>query len=354
MADQILLGLFDNVTTTADAIDGLRDIGVEEDDITVMSGIPYAPKFLGRKPHRQWFFLFVIAGAVIGVVLGLFVAVITPELYPIHVGGQALVPVPPAAIIIFELTALCSMLAAFVGFLLQSKFPILTSQMYDERISEGYFGVEVTASADLAGQVAEVFTAHGAHDIKRDDAANYPPQGVRHLFFWGGAATVGLVVLLAPLLLTYDIVRIPWINVMQESPGVSHQEGPRLAVPPDSVPIQGPVLLGNEPATERIAGESSVARGDLLYDINCAMCHGQPGEDLGLVGKRHFLNDDGTPRVPHITSDRVQALPPEYVFWVITEGVGWMPSISENLDAGETWDIVNYVASLNPQAPADN
>jgi mono/diheme cytochrome c family protein len=336
MADQMLLGLFENVTQTADVIDGLRTIGVDDDQVTVMSNVPYAPRFWGRKPPRQMFLVFVLGGAVVGFLLGLFIAVVTPEIYPIEVGGQGASPVPPSAIIVFELTALLTMIAAFVGFLLQARFPILTRQMYDERITEGYIGVQVQAEETLADQVEEVFRAHDAHDIKRDDATNYPSQGVRHLLFWGGAGTVGLILLLIPLLLSYDIVQVPWFNTMKNSPAAGHQQGPRLAVPPESVPIQGPVLIEGQPATRPrdSVSEASLQRGAVLYEVNCSICHGAQGSGDGLVAQKYLK---GTPALTQST------LPPEAIFTIITNGLGRMPSLAENLDPGETWDVVNYV-----------
>ena len=43
MADIHLLGLFNNVEPTADAIDRLHKLGVTDEQITVMSGAPYRP-----------------------------------------------------------------------------------------------------------------------------------------------------------------------------------------------------------------------------------------------------------------------------------------------------------------------
>ncbi|NDJ75698.1 MAG: DUF3341 domain-containing protein [Chloroflexi bacterium] len=349
MADQILLGLFQNITPTADAIDGVRELGVDEKNITVLSNVPYAPKFFGRKAPRQWWLVFVLGGAITGALLGLFVAAVTPELYPIEVGGQGPTPIPPSAIIVFELTAMFSMIAAFVGFLLQNRFPVLRPQIYDERITQGYIGLEVHVEESLADQVEQVLKDNHATDVKRGDEAEYPSPGRRHLLFWGGAGTVGLVLMAAPLLLTYDIIRIPWFDAMEESPAVGFQEGPRRAVPPESVPIQGPVLLNGQPASEQLESEESIERGAVLYQINCAMCHGQPDGETGPLAK-YFQGGDGVPPLPHITE--IQGVyPADYTFTVITNGVRRMPSIAENVSPGETWDIVNYIKDLESSPP---
>jgi mono/diheme cytochrome c family protein len=341
MAEYMLLGLFDNVSITADVIEEVRQLGVDDDDVTVMSNVPYASKFFGRKTPHQRFLPFVLGGALLGALLAAFISLGTPALYPIHVGGQALTPFPPTAIMFFELIALCTMVVTFIGFLLQNRFPVLTRQMYDERITDGYIGVQIVARESLVEQIVNVFEAHHAHVIKREDAAEYKPNRMRYPLFLGGVGAAGLVALVIPLLLTYDIVRLPWINTMKDTVAVGNQEGPRRAAPADSVPIQGPVLIAGQPATAPLpVTDASLERGKILYGINCSMCHGLQGDLQGAEVGKYF------PEIPALVSERVQNLSDEEIFLTITNGQNRMPSLAENLDPGETWDIVNYVRSL--------
>ncbi len=341
MADFLLLGLFDNVETTAEVIEEARALGVRDEQMTVMSSVPYPAKFFARKPARLWFLPFVLGGAVLGALVAFFLTYVTPHIYPIEVGGQGLRPVPPTAIIYFEMIALFSMLGAFASFLLQNRFPILTRRMYDERITDGYIGLEVRAPLAVAEQVAGVFEAHRARVIKREDAAAFKPQGIRHLLFWGAVTAGGLVILLIPLLLSYDIVHIPWINKMDDTVVVSAQEGPRLAAPAKSVPVQGPVFIAGEPATAPLPATGvSLRRGQALFGTNCAMCHGMQGDKVGAEVGKYF------PEVPQSLAARAAALSDQDLFRVIRLGKNRMPSLAENLNPGETWDIVNYVRSL--------
>lgn len=341
MADFLLLGLFDNVETTADVIDEVRALGVQDGQMTVMSNVPYPVKFFARKPVRLWFLPFVLGGAALGALVAFFLTYVTPHIYPIEVGGQGLRPVPPTAIIYFEMIALFSMLGAFASFLLQNRFPILTRRMYDERITDGYIGLEVRAPLTVAEQVVGVFETHHARVIKREDAAVFKPQGIRHLLFWGAVGTGGLVALLIPLLLSYDIVQIPWINKMDDTVVVGAQEGPRLAAPAESVPVQGPVFIAGEPATAPLpATEVSLQRGQALYGTNCAMCHGLQGDKVGAEVGKYF------PEIPQSLAARAATLSDQDLFRVIRLGKNRMPGLAENLNPGETWDIVNYVRSL--------
>lgn len=342
MPNTLLLGLFDNVAVTAEVIEELRQQGVEDRQVTVISNVPYSHKILGRKHPRQWFLPFVLAGALGGLLIGLFIVVGTPYLYPIHVGGQPLTPFPPSVIIVGEFIALGSMVAAFFGFLLQNRFPIMRRQLYDSRITEGYIGVQVQADAVLADRAEEVFQAYQPVDVIRADADEYPSPGIRHLLFWGGAGTAALVAVLIPLLFTYDIIDVPWINVMFDSPAVEALEGPRRAAPDASVPIQGPVMIGDFPATERLPStDDSIQRGQVLYNATCVMCHGAEGGGNGSLAQ-YF------PEAPALTSERVVGLSDQEIFRVITRGLNRMPALAENLTTSETWDVVNYIRSLPP------
>ena len=44
----VLMGLFTDVMKTAEALDGLRLLGLREEDMSIMQGVPYTAKMLGR------------------------------------------------------------------------------------------------------------------------------------------------------------------------------------------------------------------------------------------------------------------------------------------------------------------
>ena len=52
-----------------------------------------------------------------------------------------------------------------------------------------------------------------------------------------------------------------------------------------------------------------------------------------------------SPRPFDLTSEHVHTLPDDVFFLVITEGLGPMPSLAENLSPVERWDVINYVHS---------
>lgn len=345
MADRLIFGLFPNVDPTARAVAGLQAMGIADEQMTIMSAVPYAPRMFGRRAPRSRYLPFLAVGALGGLAIALFIAVVTPMLYPIEVGGQPVVaPFPPTAILVFEFVALGVMVMAFVGFLLQSRFPRLEPAIYDERITDGYIGLGVRASDRLSDEITDLFQTHGAIDVRSEDPALLRPRGRRSLAFLGALAAGGLVAALIPLLLTYNIIDIPWFDAMKDSPAIGYQEGPRLAAPEGAVPFQGPRLVAGQPATAPLEPtENSLQRGGVLYGTYCSMCHGYADGAPGAM--RNYF-----PEAPPINSTRVQSLGPEDVFLTITNGLNRMPSLAEQLTAGETWDIANYVLSLEEGA----
>jgi mono/diheme cytochrome c family protein len=148
--------------------------------------------------------------------------------------------------------------------------------------------------------------------------------------------------LLIGLLFTYEVIDIQWISFMEIQPAYRPMENP-LQLPPNSVPVQGADFLPNvgSPQNPVPADQSSVARGQYLYSLNCEICHGPQGKGDGpvaeklarkpadLTGPNVIKDDDGT------------------IFLVISNGVpGTMPPLRENLAVGDRWDVVNYVRTL--------
>ena len=78
MADTTLLALFEDIDPTADAIEKLHEMGVTDDRINVISGVPVMHKMLGR-PH-PWTNVsrLALGGAVAGFCFGFFLNYGTP------------------------------------------------------------------------------------------------------------------------------------------------------------------------------------------------------------------------------------------------------------------------------------
>jgi hypothetical protein len=162
-----LMAIFQEAIKTAEAIDSLCEIGVAEDGIVVMSGVPYPERALGR--HVEWLRLpyVVLAGALGGFLLGLFLAVITPHLYRLDVGGHPPVGFPPTAIIIFVFTMMATIVSTFIGVLWEMNFPEFGPKYYNEMVTDGYLAVLVEYAPEIEEKVRGILVEQGAQQIQR-------------------------------------------------------------------------------------------------------------------------------------------------------------------------------------------
>src|SRR3970040_2423648 len=160
-----LIALFAESTKTAEAVDALHALGIPEDKVTVMTGVPYPEQAIGR--HRTWLGLpyIVLAGARGGMLIGLFLAVITPHLYRLDVGGHPPVGFPPAAIIVFVFTMMATIVSAFLGVLWEMNFPRFGPAPSNKLVTDGYLAVILDIPTLLEDKVKQTLEAHHAHHI---------------------------------------------------------------------------------------------------------------------------------------------------------------------------------------------
>lgn len=82
-----------------------------------------------------------------------------------------------------------------------------------------------------------------------------------------------------------------------------------------------------------------LARGRQRFDITCATCHGVLGDGESQVAMNMSLR---RPPSLHLYRD----LPDGYIYRVITEGFGLMPSYASALSVEDRWAVVAYVRAL--------
>ena len=170
MPDTTLLALFEDIDPAADAIEKLHEMGVTDDQINVISGVPVTHKMLGR-PH-PWTNVsrLALGGAVAGFCFGAFLNYGTPYLYNIPVGGQYITPVPPGMILIFEMTMLFALLSTFLGVFLDSYFPNYRPLEYVPEISDGKIGIFFRYPVEEQEKFVEAMNQLGAESVRPTEA----------------------------------------------------------------------------------------------------------------------------------------------------------------------------------------
>lgn len=133
--------LFEEVDSAAAALDVLREHGVKEEQIEVLSAEPHAAEVLGRpqiKTNVAWIGM---TGFLVGLVMAFLLVWGTPQLYPISVGGRPLFTIPPWLVLTFEFSMLGLLAATFLGVIWESNFPDFSPKVYHPAISEGEIGI---------------------------------------------------------------------------------------------------------------------------------------------------------------------------------------------------------------------
>lgn len=162
-----LMALFKESTETADAIDALHELGVQDEQIVVMTGVPYPERALGL--HVEWLRLprIVAAGAIGGLLFGVFLAIITPHLYRLDVGGHPTVSFAPSAIIVFVFTMMATIISTFLGVLWEMNFPEFGPKFYHQDVTDGALAVMVTIPEVQDTEVRNLLEQHGSHQIRQ-------------------------------------------------------------------------------------------------------------------------------------------------------------------------------------------
>lgn len=93
--------------------------------------------------------------------------------------------------------------------------------------------------------------------------------------------------------------------------------------------------------------EDAVEKGRKLFSTQCVMCHGKAGDGKGdLVEIMHISPPDLTK--PETLSKRTDG----ELFAIINTGSASMPGEAKRLKENQTWDLVDFLRSLEGKKPA--
>jgi hypothetical protein len=170
MPETTILALFDEIDPAAEAVERLRELGLHDDQINVISGVPLVERILGRPMHSTNVPRLAFGGALAGLAVGFFLNYGTPRMYAVPVGGQPLLPVPPGMILLFEMMMLFLLLATFLGVFLDSYFPNYRPLHYVPEISDGKIGIFFRCEASESRKLGEAMSGLGATTVKPAEA----------------------------------------------------------------------------------------------------------------------------------------------------------------------------------------
>ena len=166
MSEEItLLAMFEDFEPASVGVEKLQELGLTDDQMNVISGIPIKNTILGRPAAITYVTRIGMLGAIMGMALGIFLIYGIPYLYPLLVGGQPIFPVPQGLIITFEMTMLGLMGFSFIGMFVDSGFPSYTPKEYTPEISDGKVAILFSCPADEQGKFIDALKNAGAESV---------------------------------------------------------------------------------------------------------------------------------------------------------------------------------------------
>ncbi len=166
--------LFSDPDAVQRAVDGLRDAGVAEDEIAVMSSEPFEEHEFSHRHSATWMPWIAAAGGVVGLAAATALLVLTQNAWPIVTSAMPIVSWWPNLIIMFEMTMLGAILATVVTLFITALAPGRSrARFYDPEVADGYILVGVEDARDEA-RTADVLASMGgrvkrpAHDTVGD------------------------------------------------------------------------------------------------------------------------------------------------------------------------------------------
>ncbi len=164
------VAIFDDLEPAAEAITTLRQLGIAEDQMEMISCVPYSEAVLGRRPRKSNVPLFGGIGAIAGFVVSIALNWGTPLLYPIYVGGQPLLPVPTTAVLTFEITMLGLLIFSFLGVFWENAFPRFGAVHYMPEVSDGKIALMFNCPTNRLDELQKTLVKLGAEKVQPSEA----------------------------------------------------------------------------------------------------------------------------------------------------------------------------------------
>lgn len=90
-----------------------------------------------------------------------------------------------------------------------------------------------------------------------------------------------------------------------------------------------------------------IQRGQKMFQIYCAPCHGMSGEGDGVIAQRAGRLKEGTwTPPPNYHSDNLRKTPVGSLFNTISHGIRKMPAYGAQIEPMDRWGIVAYIKAL--------
>ena len=129
--------LFADPDSAQRAVENLREAGVADREITVISSEPFEDYEFSQRDRATWIYWIAGAGGAVGLSFGYWLTSVTQRAWPLQTGGMPIVAMWPNLVVIFELTMLFAIVATVATLLITAKLPRRWPALYDPEVSNG-------------------------------------------------------------------------------------------------------------------------------------------------------------------------------------------------------------------------
>ena len=162
---QGVLGVFRELDAACDAIRALRQERINK--ITAYTPTPrheFEDAFGNpASPVRK----FTLIGGFLGATFGYWIAIWCSDYWPLVVGGKPIASWVPYTIFGFEVMVLIGGLSTVFGMFANARIPrLVTTVGYDERFSQGNYGIFAEGTQDQMRGIEETMRRHGAVEVR--------------------------------------------------------------------------------------------------------------------------------------------------------------------------------------------
>ena len=163
----VVWGLFDPAISLSPVLDQLRERGIPDVLMEVVSPLPLEVSLL-HKPDRIPLHRITIIAGLVGIGIGVFFTVGTALLYPLVTGGKPVVSPPVVGLISFETMMLLAIVSTFLAMAIKIAFVHQSGLDKDPRIDEGVVGISVQVGEDTARaqSISRLLEKAGAAEVE--------------------------------------------------------------------------------------------------------------------------------------------------------------------------------------------
>ncbi len=160
-----ILAVYAYLDDVQGALDALKSEGVSVETVYAPAHSHELIEALAPRPSPVRYF--VLAGGIMGVLIGFGLAVFTAAQWRLLVWGKPVIPAVPTVIVSFEFCILFAVFAGLIGLLMLSRMPAFSApEHFDARFTEDRYGILLDCPDERQASIVQLLKRTGAEEIR--------------------------------------------------------------------------------------------------------------------------------------------------------------------------------------------